>query len=265
MSQLEPYVAKLFIYPIKSLDSLNCDLVTILSSGALQDDRAWALFNESNNFVNAKRYQQIHTIRSEFHLATKNLILQIEGQEQKATFNLMEDQENICAWLKKHLGFPLSIKQNSEMGFPDDTDSPGPTIISTATLEKIASWYPELQTEDIRRRFRANIEIGGVPAFWEDRLFTDSEQTVKFQVGDVEFMGVNPCQRCIVVTRDPHTGEPYPKFQKIFIDQRKQTLPDWTERSRFNHFFRLAVNTKLAATEAGKIIKLEDKVISLAP
>ncbi|MGL6339363.1 MAG: MOSC domain-containing protein, partial [Waterburya sp.] len=86
------------------------------------------------------------------------------------------------------------------------------------------------------------------------------EQTVKFSIGEVEFMGVNPCQRCVVITRDPQTGEPYPQFQKIFITQRKQNLPEWTERSRFNHFYRLAVNTRLAPTEAGKVIKIGDLV-----
>ena len=261
MSQLKPYVAKLFLYPIKSLDRVNCDRVTVLESGALKGDRTWAFFDAKDKFVNAKRYQQIHALRSEFNLETSDLKLQVDGRQERVTFNLIEDQENICTWLENYFDFPLSIQQNLEMGFPDDTASSGATIISTATLEVIASWYPGLQVEDIRRRFRANIEIGGVPAFWEDRLFTDSKQTIKFQVGDVEFIGVNPCQRCIVVTRDPQTGKPYPEFQKTFIEQRKKTLPEWTERSQFNHFFRLAVNTRLSATEAGKTIQVGDTVI----
>ena len=71
-------------------------------------------------------------------------------------------------------------------------------------------------------------------------------------------MGVNPCQRCIVVTRDPETGKPYPQFQKTFITQRKNALSESVERSRFNHYFRLAVNTCLNPTEAGKTIKIGD-------
>ena len=166
----------------------------------------------------------------------------------------------ICDWLENYFGFPVTVKQNLDLGYPDDTASPGATIVSTATLEAIASWYPELDTANIRRRFRANIEIGGVSAFWEDRLFATAEHTVKFNIGKVEFRGVNPCQRCIVITRDPETGLPYPKFQKTFIEQRKKSLPEWIERSRFNHFFRLAVNTRLAASEAGKVIEIGDQV-----
>ena len=258
MFSVNAYVARLFIYPIKSLDAVKCDRVTVLESGALKSDRTWAIFEKSGNFVNGKRNQKIHSLRSQFDLETNNLTLEIQGQTVK--FNLITDRQALCNWLEDYFGFPVNIKQNLDMGFPDDTVSPGATIVSTATLEAIASWYPELTTEDVRRRFRTNIEVGGVPAFWEDKLFTDPEQTVKFKIGEVEFMGVNPCQRCVVVTRDPQTGQPYPRFQKTFIQQRKNTLPEWTERSRFNHYFRLAVNTRLSPTEAGKAIEVGDKI-----
>lgn len=260
MSSFNPHVAQLFIYPVKSLDPVSCDRVTVLESGALQGDRTWAMFDLSGNFVNGKRNQKIHVLRSKFNLETSTLSLQIQGRNKLVKFNLIDDQEALCNWLSEYFGFPIEIKQDLSTGFPDDTVSPGATIISTATLEAIASWYSELDIEDIRRRFRANIEIGGVPAFWEDQLFTTPDQTVQFKLGNVEFRGVNPCQRCVVVTRNPQTGEPYPKFQQIFINQRKAYLPEWTERSRFNHFFRLAVNTRLSPGEMGKIITVGDKL-----
>ena len=261
MSSINPYVARLLVYPIKSLDRVDCDRVTILKSGALEGDRTWAIFTQDGNFVNGKRNQKIYALRSEFDLKTNTVSLRIQGTDQTRTFNLRESYGALCNWLEEYFGFPVEMRQNLNLGFPDDTLSPGATIISTATLEAIASWYPELDTADIRRRFRANIEITGVPAFWEDQLFTTPGQTVKFKVGDVNFMGVNPCSRCKVVTRDPQTGRPYPKFQQTFIAHRKSTLPQWTERGQFNHFFRLAVNTKLSPSEAGKMITVGDKII----
>ena len=260
MSSINPHVARLLIYPIKSLDQVDCDRVIILKSGALEGDRTWAIFAQDGSFVNGKRNNKIYALRSEFDLKTNTVSLRIQGTDQTATFNLRESCGALCNWLEEYFGFPVEIKQDLNLGFPDDTLSPGPTIISTATLKAIASWYPELNTADIRRRFRANIEIAGVPAFWEDQLFTTPEATVKFKVGDVNFMGVNPCSRCKVITRDPQTGNPYPKFQQIFIAQRKITLPQWTYRVQFNHFFRLAVNTRLSPREAGKVINIEDKV-----
>lgn len=254
------YVSRLFIYPLKSLDRVDCDRVTILKSGALQGDRTWAIVDQAGNFVNGKRNAKIHALRSEFDLVTNHLKLSIQGTDQIAEFDLTGSTAKLCHWLESYFGFPVELRRNLALGFPDDTVSPGATIVSTATLEAIASWYPELSLSDIRRRFRANIELAGVPAFWEDRLFSTPETTVQFKIGDVEFMGVNPCQRCIVVTRDPQTGKPDPKFQKTFVTQRKITLPDWTERSRFNHFFRLAINTRLSPTEAGKVIEIGDPI-----
>ena len=261
MSSSIPYVDKLCLYPIKSLDRVDCDHVTVLESGALQGDRTWAFFDQAGTFVNGKRNPKVHTLRSGFDFKTNILSLQIEETDSIAEFNLIKEQQKLLNWLEDYFGFPIEIRQNLDMGFPDDTVSPGATIVSTATLQAIADWYPNLDLENIRRRFRANIEIAGVPAFWEDQLFTTPDTTVKFKIGEVEFMGVNPCQRCVVVTRDPLTGDSYPKFQKTFITQRRNTLPEWTERPRFNHYFRLAVNTRLHPTEAGKVIKIGDQMI----
>ena len=258
MTDVIPSVSRLFIYPIKSLDRVGIEKIAVLQSGALKRDREFALFDRSGHFVNGKRHQRIHAIRSEFDLETNTVSLRVQG-ERANVFHIDKEREALEAWLGEYFGFPVAVKQNTETGFPDDTVSPGPTIISTATLEAIASWYPELGVEDVRLRFRSNIEISGVPAFWEDRLFTEAQETV-FQIGDVQFMGINPCQRCVVVTRDAKTGEATPNFQKTFVTQRRASLPEWAERSRFNHFYRLAINTRLPVTEAGKTISIGDQL-----
>ncbi len=112
----------------------------------------------------------------------------------------------------------------------------------------------------MRQRLRANIEIGGVPAFWEDQLFADADEIVQFKIGEVLFEGINPCQRCIVPTRNSRTGESYPNFQKLFSQKREETLPSWVNLSRFNHFYRLSVNTKIPASEAGKMVQVGDEI-----
>ena len=263
MTSVNPYVSKLFIYPIKSLDRVSAESVTILASGALKGDREFALFDRSDRFVNGKRNDQVHGLRSQFNLDNKTVCLSRQDSQDRERFNLETEKEILESWLSQYFGFPVQVRQNLMGGFPDDTVSPGPTIISTATLEAIASWYAELDVEEVRLRFRANIEIAGVPAFWEDRLFAEANTTVEFQIGDVQINGVNPCQRCVVVTRNSQTGEPLPHFQKTFIARRKQTLPPWVERSRFNHYYRLAINTRLPASEEGKIIHLGDRLTIL--
>ena len=260
MSSFTPHVSKLSIYPIKSLEPIEVESVNILASGALKGDREFAMFDESDRFVNGKRNPLVHSLRSQFDLETKTVSLSRQDSQNKTTFNLETERDALENWLSKYFAIPVRIKQNFTHGFPDDPVSPGPTIISTATLEAIASWYPGLEVDEVRLRFRANIEIDGVPAFWEDRLFAEADTTVDFQIGDVRFMGVKPCQRCVVITRNPKTGEPYPNFQKTFIAKRQETLPAWVDETRFNHFYRLAINTRLPASEAGKKINLKDVV-----
>ncbi|MGB3654079.1 MAG: MOSC domain-containing protein, partial [Rivularia sp. (in: cyanobacteria)] len=143
------------------------------------------------------------------------------------------------------------------------TVSPGPTIVSTATLKEVASWYSDLTEEDMRRRMRTTIEIDGVPAFWEDKLFSQSDRVVNFKLGNLHFVGVNPCQRCIVPTRNAVTAKVNSDFQKIFVNKRRD-LPEWVNKSRFNHYYKLAVNTRLVSEEVGnKVIKVGDEIVIL--
>jgi uncharacterized protein YcbX len=260
MSNRVPYISRLVIHPFKALDGVRVESVTVLESGALKRDREFAILDQSGQFVNGKRNDRVHALRAEFDLETNVVCLRLPETDQVQRFQVEKECTALEYWLGEYFRFPVQVQQNLDTGFPDDLVSPGPTIISTATLEAIASWYPGLEVEELRRQFRTNIEISGVPAFWEDCLFGEKEETVHFQIGDVQFMGINPCQRCIVVTRDSETGEAYPGFQKIFVDQRRQTLPTWSERSRFNHFYRLAINTQLSATEEGKMICIGDEL-----
>jgi uncharacterized protein YcbX len=255
-----PHVSKLSIYPIKSLDRVAIETVSLLASGALQGDREFAIFDESGRFVNGKRDERVHALRSEFERETERVSLRVQGTDRARAFQVEEDREALEEWLGEYFGFPVKLKRDTDRGFPDDTESPGPTIISTATLETIASWYPGLDLEEARSRMRGNIEISGVPAFWEDRLFRSDEKPVHFRIGNARFTGINPCQRCVVIARDSRTGEAYPNFQKTFVTRRRETLPAWAGRARFDHFYRLAINTRASATEAGKTIRVGDEI-----
>ena len=254
-----PYLAGIFIYPIKSLDRVSVAEANLLPSGALESDRQFALFDEKGNLVNGKRNSLVHRLRSSFDRDLKIISLQIEGTSQGARFDIDKERPGLEAWFGDYFGFAVRLEKNTATGFPDDTNSPGPTVISTATLEEVAGWFPAVSVDEMRLRLRANLEIAGVPPFWEDRLFAKSG-AVQFEIGEVRFEGINPCQRCIVPTRDSRTGEAYPNFQKIFVRSRKESLPPWTHGDRFNHFYRLSVNTRVPATAAAKKLQIGDQV-----
>ncbi|MBC7972257.1 MAG: MOSC N-terminal beta barrel domain-containing protein [Verrucomicrobia bacterium] len=254
-----PELAQILLYPIKALDGVAVAQTTLLASGALKHDREFAIVDLQGKVVNGKRTPAVHGIRSRIDLQTRTITLSLQGEVQAATLHLDDERLALERWLSDYFGFAVKLVQNTQVGFPDDTDAPGPTVISTGTLQAIADWFA-LSLEETRRRFRSNLELSSVEPFWEDRLFQEGDRTVPFQLGAVQFAGVNPCQRCVVVTRDPITGESLPGFQKTFVAKRKETLPTWTEGSRFNHFFRLAVNTRTLTAQAGKMLRLGDQV-----
>jgi uncharacterized protein YcbX len=260
-----PYLAKILLYPIKSLDGVAVEKATILSSGALAYDREFAIFDHQGKLVNAKRQAKIHLLRCQISPASRTISWQIPGQDSPQVFHLDQQRLALEAALSDFFGFAVKLQQNSILGFPDDTNAPGATVVSTASLTEVASWFPGMSVEEMRRRIRANIEIGGVPAFWEDQLFTTQGNTVSFQVGDVHFLGVNPCQRCVVPTRDSFLGTADANFPKIFVQQRQATLPSWVDTSQFKHFYSLSVNTRLPASETGKTLQIGDQIQICSP
>ncbi|WP_423746549.1 MOSC N-terminal beta barrel domain-containing protein [Haladaptatus sp. SPP-AMP-3] len=257
-----PHLTRIAVHPIKSLEPVTLQTAEIGENGGLQHDREYAMFDDDEKYVNGKRTADVHRIRASFDDAIQHVTLRQEGKSEESArrFNLSDDWAELADWLTEYFGYPVHLKRESKGGFPDDTVLSGPTVISTATLREVASWFDGLDEHQMRLRLRANLEIGGVPPFWEDRLYSDHDHGVAFRIGDVTFRGANPCQRCIVPVRDPHTGEEYSEFQRLFIENRERTLPEWADRARFDHYFRLMVNTKVPESEWKSEVAVGDEL-----
>jgi len=253
-------LGKIQIFPIKSLDGLSVEQVRIAAGGILENDRVYAIFDKDGAVVNGKRTARVHQLRSSFDLEIKEVRLWQDNESSPTQFQLdapgrMED------WLSAFFGFLVTLRSEPQRGFPDDRAASGPTIVSEASLREIQTWFPDLTLESLRRRFRANLELSEGEAFCEDRLFGEPDELKPFQIGPVQFRGHNPCQRCVVPTRDPDTGQAVTEFQKQFMAMRKKTLPAWANAQRFNHFYRFAVNTSIPPTESGKYLRSGDPAI----
>ena len=75
-------------------------------------------------------------------------------------------------------------------------------IIGEASLEELNKKVSERKPDEAplsMRRFRTNFIFSGGQPFEED-LYQN------FKIGDVDFVGVKPCARCVLTTRDPDTG-----------------------------------------------------------
>ena len=242
-------VREIRLYPVKGLDPAITAEARLLPSGALEWDRRFAMVDARGRFVNGKNFAASHRIRAAFDLTGGGEVT-LDGE----TFSLTRQGAGIAAWVSGRLGEPLEWREDTAMGFPDDTDSPGPTLVSEASLDAVAAWFA-LDAGQVRRRFRANIEIAGLPAFAEDRWYGSS-----IRVGGMAVSVVNPCARCVVPSRNALTGEQDAGFQKRFAELRKQHLPAWADAARFDHFYRFTVNTRIAGGEAGRTIRVGDKV-----
>jgi uncharacterized protein YcbX len=256
-----PLLSLIWIYPIKSLDPVALDRVRITAAGALQNDRRWGIVNAQGQWVNGKREPRIHRLRAQFTLEAETIAtVTLQAPEYPpATFDLQDDRRDLEEWLSLYFQEPVFLRENQNQGFPDDLNASGPTIVSEATLQTVSQWFPGMTLAETRLRFRANLELSAVPPFWEDQLFGIKGSDRPFTLGSVTFLGVNPCLRCVVPTRNPQSGAVYPQFVPHFIQQRRDNLPPWIrDPTHFENTYRLTVNTRIAECSQGHLLNLGD-------
>ncbi|QDT16811.1 MOSC N-terminal beta barrel domain-containing protein [Alienimonas californiensis] len=252
-------IGRITVFPIKSLDGVGVDAAAVLPSGALAWDRRFALFEPDGSVVNGKREPRVHRVAARFDLSGECVTVGPRTATEpdggggepgpgSRTFSLHDDREELEAFLSRMLARSVRLREDQRTGFPDDEISPGPTVITAATIATIAGWF-DLPPDEVRRRFRTNFELtaqgtGTAEPFAEDRLVPEPGQEIEFWAGEGRFVGTGACQRCVVPTRDSRTGAAMRGFQKEFANLRRRTLPRFAPDSGFDHFFRLAVNTR---------------------
>lgn len=254
-----PTLERIIVYPVKSLDPHDTlERVDIRPNGGLSYDREFAMVDADGTYINGKNDRRVHRLRSWFDPKAGRLTLR-PNEGDPAAFDT-EDHEAIEAWLTDHFEQPVTLECETAGGFPDDTLASGPTVISEATIEAVAAWFDDIPPAEMERRLRPNLVVSGVEPFWEDRLYVDERTAVAFRIGDVEFLGSNPCQRCVVPTRDPETGAETPGFRERFVRKRRETLPSWASEAWFDHHFRLMLNTFVPEESVGRTLAVGDEI-----
>jgi uncharacterized protein YcbX len=258
------WLANIRLHPIKALDPVSVPEARIGPNGGLELDRVWVLLSVDGEWINGKRTTAIHHIRAEYDPLVSMVTLSVSGDSKKqknlkpARFSFPSDHDRAASWFSEYFDETVIVRHVPE-GVPDDGLATGPTIVSTATLQAVCDLFPGIELNEARERFRTTLEIDGVPPFWEDQLFGEAENyPVRFKIGEVAFEGSNPCARCPVPPRNPRTGEDLVGFQKKFSNMRRTSLPSTSPAARFDHFYRLATNTRVPSTEQGKLLRVGD-------
>jgi uncharacterized protein YcbX len=252
MARLE----RLRIYPVKGLDGIDIDAVDVREGGTLDGDREFALLDADGDPINGKRTAAVHDLDTTYDPESGELSVETPAGET-ARFRLSGDRDRAASWFGDFFGRDLAVERNGERGFVDRQEM-GPSVLSTATLEAVASWFDGLTVDGVRRRLRANIEVSGVPAFWEDRFV--GPDAPDFEVGGVRFEGVTPCGRCVVPSRDPDTGEALPGFRERFIRKREETFPDFADAEAFDHHFAVMILTRSLGASHRPALRVGDEV-----
>lgn len=264
----------IYRYPIKSLDAESLSSVRIAERGALAGDREYAIVDRpadasfdpasasvagSGDYVNAKRTRAVHRLRSSVDRDAGTVTLAVHDEAGERTFDL-DDRTELNAWLSDYFDRPVSVRREPTGGHPDDRDASGPSVVAAATLREVASWFDGVDATEVRRRLRPNLVVADVPAFWEDRLYGDRGEVVRVTVGGVTLEGVRPCARCVVPSRDPDTGAETEGFRERFVERRRATRPEWLDSDRYDHDYRLMVNTRVPEDEWGARLTVGDAV-----
>ena len=258
---LKPYLTSIRVYPIKSLDPLVLPEATVADEAGIAGDREFALFDAHGTVLHAKRLgKRIMSIRARYQRDGRSVELRVGDSCER--FDLEDDREAVEAWFSLQLQCPVSLRRNGRTGFVDDSDALGPTLVGSASLASVADWF-DLETEELRRRLRTNLEIAGLEPFEEDSLFGPPGQPRRFRIGAVELMGTNPCSRCIVPSIDSLGGSaPDKGFAARFAARREQERWQGSELDRYGHYYRLAINTRLAPGQGGKTLRVGDELSS---
>ena len=118
-----------------SLDGYTVEATELMEAGPIVGDRRWAIVDPMRQFVNGKRTAAVHPIRAAFEQDGAVVTLSREGLEE-FRFALPEDASRAGEWLSEAIGRKCLLIENLAIGFPDDADAAGPTLVSTTSLER---------------------------------------------------------------------------------------------------------------------------------
>ncbi|MFB6101887.1 MAG: MOSC domain-containing protein [Haloplanus sp.] len=261
------HIERLRCYPVKGLDGMDIESVRITAAGTLAGDREYAMCDPAADRIetgddlqtlayNGKQTDRIHDVRTEFAPGTGVLTVDPdEGERRSFDLSTPAGRDDASEWFGSFIGDPVDVRRREPPAFVDRPDA-GPSVVSTATLAEVASWFDGMTVEGARRRLRANVEVGGVPAFWEDRFV--GADAPDFVVGDgegaVRFAGAEPCTRCVVPSRDPETGDPLPRFRERFVERREATLPEWVDHDALPHFYTVMLISQVPESSRGRTV-----------
>ncbi len=226
-------LSKINIFPVKSLDGYSLESAIVEKRG-LQYDRRWMITDLDGMFMTMRNNGRMALLKAlvgngiltifekenpqnqiQIPVFSENTegVIKTEIWNDHVISNIVSKKANdfLSDFLQKKcqlVAMPSSTERlvdaqyntgNDIVSFADGYPF---LIIGEASLQNLNDRILERQTTDTllsMRRFRTNFVFSGGAPFEEDTF-------KNFKIGDVDFIGVKPCARCVLPNRDPDSG-----------------------------------------------------------
>ena len=216
-------------YPIKSCYRVESDLAEVEPWG-LAGDRRWMIVDEQAKLITQRQWPDLGRIRPRY--TDRGLILEAAGAQplevpypSGATTDIHHFHLWIAAtsagdvvdrWISQvigrparlfHLDDPTRRAVDPEFGDAGDrvsfADGYPLLLANEASLWAVNDWLAEDGEEPVEMtRFRPNVVVSGAEAWAEDDWIGR-----RVTIGDVTFRVPKACERCVLTTIDPETGD----------------------------------------------------------
>jgi uncharacterized protein YcbX len=224
MQPAPPRVSALYLYPFKSLAGVAVQAAEVGDRG-LEGDRRWMVTDPAGAMRTQRKLPRMAQLQVD--LGEQILTLRAPGRRPlevpraltagtPAEVTVWKDRLDALehppasAWLSEALGLPCrAVYMPDRTHRPVDPKraQPGDQVsfadgfpLLAASEASLAALNARLERPVDMRRFRPNVVVSGVDAFAEDRW-------ARVRLGEITFRGPKLCERCVMTTVDPDTGE----------------------------------------------------------
>jgi uncharacterized protein len=219
-------ISKLFIYPVKSLGSIELQNAQITDRG-LEQDRRWLLVDENNQFLTQRTFPGLALLKTTI-IEDKLIVFVKNREEDSLTLDILPtlgEKIQVDIWddhcEANHISstaddwFSKKLKRKVKLVYMPDSSirNVDEKYALHNDITSFSDGYPILMIgqsslDDLNsrldvpvpiNRFRPNIVFtGGVP-YQEDEM-------KHFKINTLHFYGVKPCGRCVITTIDQETA-----------------------------------------------------------
>jgi uncharacterized protein len=221
------HLSGLFVYPIKACGGIALERADVVERG-LAFDRRYMLVDRSDTFITQREVPQLCRVATA--LEHEQLLVSASGMPRLALpsrpaedstferrpYRVWDSVGSALAHPDGSRWFSELLKDEVTLLYMPDSErrNVNPNRARPGEIVSFADAYPlllmsEASLHDLNqrlskpvdmRRFRPNLVISGGEPYNEDGFAT-------VRIGALSFRGVKRCERCVVTTVDPDTGE----------------------------------------------------------